>query len=169
MKIHQYIHYTNNLKEIKYKKTILLDTCFIIYELKQGKEKKLENFLKNHEAYITSFNAEELEKITKHKPEIHHALKKLLESDLLKITNIDVKPGQRQKEKEYVQKTEPCLLKIVKDPSDAVLVAAAIKSTSDVLTRDKHHIFKDIVENKLNKYNIKIYNDIHQYENSLTN
>lgn len=169
MILSNYLTHGLQINELKYKRTVLLDTCFIIYELDNGKEKKLENFLKNHEAYITSFNFLELKHVAHKQEHIHKALKRLLDSDTLKVISIDVKPGEREKEVIYANKTDSKILQIIQDPSDAVLIAAAIKSRSDVLTRDKHHIFKAVLENQLKEYKIQVYNDINTYENSLIN
>ena len=53
------------------------------------------------------------------------------------------------------------ILKIVSDPSDAVLVACGILTKSDIITRDKHHLFTVELENFLKRYNIRVLNNFH--------
>ena len=47
-----------------------------------------------------------------------------------------------------------------KDPSDCVLLAAAIKTNSVVITKDKHHLFNAKLENFIKKYDIKVYKEL---------
>jgi predicted nuclease of predicted toxin-antitoxin system len=79
----------------------------------------------------------------------------------LTIININVNPGDRIAEKNFVNSIDPDLLADVPDASDAVLIATAIKTNSIVLTKDKHHLFTTKLENYLNKYNIKVYKEYH--------
>ena len=139
-------------------KPILLDTCFIVYEIKQGNQKKLEEFCEKNDVRITSFNMAELEHVEKHLPHDKKHINKFLKNTNLPTIELDVKPGEHQQEKDYVNKVDNDLLRIIQDPSDAVLVACAIENRCDVLTRDKHHIFSAELENKLNEYGIEIRN-----------
>ncbi|MCF7901524.1 PIN domain-containing protein [Candidatus Woesearchaeota archaeon] len=156
----EFIHQSSTPEKIRNRNTTLLDTCFIINELEKGNEKKLENFCKLNETYITSFNLEELKHVMKYKKEINHQLKRLLEQDTIKILLLPIKPGERKEEINYANKTDQKILQIIHDPSDAVLVAAAIKSNSNILTKDKHHIFTAALENQLEEYKIKIFKEL---------
>ena len=144
-------------------KNVFLDTCFIIHELEEGQEKRLEEFLKENNVFVTSFNHEELMHVTRDIHSIKKSLKRLLDSDAMKIFSVPVSPGNSEAEKEYVESIDAELLKLVPDPSDAVLIAAALKHNADVLTRDKHHIFKAVLENNLKDSGIQVYNDISTY------
>jgi uncharacterized Fe-S center protein len=68
-----------------------------------------------------------------------------------------VSPGDTVAERSFVRSIEPDLLKHIADPSDAVLIAAAIKTRSVIYTKDKHHLFTTKLENYLNVYNIKVF------------
>lgn len=139
---------------------IFLDTCFIIYELEEGKEKRLEEFCRRDDIFVTSFNIAELEHVSKNIPAIEKPLRRLLKSGAIKIFEVPVMPGEKEKEEIYANNADEKILKIIRDPSDAVLIAAAIKNKADVITRDKHHIFKVALENELSNYDIAVYNDI---------
>lgn len=144
--------------EILPDKSFLLDTCFLLYELEKDNEKKLEEFCQEHNVYMTSFNIEELEHVEKRIPNIKHKVKSFLQKKLIKKILIDVHLGETIKEKKYSDETNHNLLKKIHDPSDALLVAAAIRTKSDILTRDKHHIFTSEVENELKKFGIDVKN-----------
>ncbi|NOZ80303.1 MAG: PIN domain-containing protein [DPANN group archaeon] len=136
---------------------LLLDTCFIIYMLEEQQEKAL---LK-HDCAILSFTAEELSFVEQHK--IHDKskvrLRHLLKQEHhLKIIDVDVHPGNPDQERSFVRSIEPGLLENIEDPSDAVLIAAAIRTQSNVLTRDKHHLYTSRLENFLNRYGIEVMN-----------
>jgi len=139
---------------------ILLDTCFIIYELEEGEEKRLEEFCRRDDVFVASFNIAELEHVSKNIPAIEKPLRRLLKSEAIKILEIPVSPGEREAEKKFANDTDEKILRIMQDPSDAVLIAAAIRNKADVITRDKHHIFKTALENELNEYKIAVYKDI---------
>ena len=80
----------------------------------------------------------------------------------LVVLKVPVSPGNYQRETEFVDSIEPELLRIMHDNSDAVLVAAALKTGSMVLTKDRHHIFTAALENFVGKYNIKIVKNLHE-------
>jgi len=136
---------------------ILLDTCFIIHNLAHHK-----NFerLKGQAVAITSFNIEELLHI-EHK--LDHSIRKLIRRFLkkmdFKILELPIHPGEFESERKFVNSIDSELLEKVGDPSDAVLIAAAIKTNSIVLTKDKHHLFTAELEEFLKKYNLKVYKD----------
>ncbi len=140
----------------------LLDTCFIVWICEHGKEKKLQDFINKHKVAITSFNAEELD-------HIHHKLSKHTKTSLRKflhdvknlfLLSVPVLPGNVQEEHSFVRFVLPELDSKERDPSDAVLLAAAIKTGANVLTRDKHDIFNVIISNFLKTYNVKIFNKL---------
>jgi len=139
---------------------ILLDTCFIIYELQEGEEKRFEEFCRRDDVFVTSFNIAELEHVSKNIPAIEKPLRRLLKSGAIKILEISVSPGEQEVEEKFANDADEKILRIIHDPSDAVLIAAAIKNKADVITRDKHHIFKTALENELNQYKIAVYNDV---------
>ncbi|MBI4447419.1 hypothetical protein HY643_00410 [Candidatus Woesearchaeota archaeon] len=138
---------------------VLLDTCFLLNILdhkdKIAKMERIKNLA------MTSFNVEEIIKI-EHK--IDHRLKNEIRKFLKKhdflIVEIPVNVGNRQQEKDFVNSVDEKLLQKVADPSDAVLIAAAIKTHSTVLTRDKHHLFTVELENFLKAYDIQVYNHL---------
>ena len=149
------------LYECNEKDLILLDTCFFINIFDKSQQKHLEEFCDNHNVALTSFNAAELFFNMHHlhektKDHIRHFLKKKLVS----ILDISVNPGTKSHEIAFVELTDPELLKHVSDPSDAVLVAVAIRTNATILTKDKHHLFTSQLENFLNKYHIKVYKEL---------
>lgn len=138
----------------------LIDTCFFIWIFEHHKDKQFEKFLKKNRCAITSFNAEELIHVT-HR--IHDKLKEaerrfFHHSVNLFLLKIPIHPGDKEKEKKYVTSIIPDFNCIEHDPSDAVLLATAIRVHADILTRDKHDLFNAHLENSLKKYNIKIIN-----------
>ena len=140
----------------------LLDTCFIFYMLNQH-EKSLLNFCENKKVGITSFNLEEI-KFNLHKMphEIKNRWRDFNKKAQYQIIEIDVKPGNKEKERNYVDEFDEDLLKIIKDPSDAVLLVTAIKQKANIITRDKHHLFTTNLENYLNGYQIQVLNNLPQ-------
>lgn len=149
-----------NLENVK--NLILLDTCFVINILEH--HKSLDK-LKNKNLGITSFNIEELLHIER---KLNHEIKKMIRN-LFKYSNfcmveIPVHPGNWEEERRFVNSIDEEILKKVPDPSDAVLIAVAIKTKSIVLTKDKHHLFTIILEGFLKKYNLKVYKDLNFLE-----
>ncbi len=142
------------------KDLILIDTCFFISVFKHPEHIKQFSKLKNKA--MTSFNIKELITVDHKLKKLKHPIRKFLENNEFPIINIDVHPGNRQKEEEFIKTIEPNLLKYCKDPSDGVLLATAIKTKSNILTKDKHHIFNAIMENFANKHNINIYKELKQ-------
>lgn len=138
---------------------LLLDTCFIVNTLENPNHVKKLLTLKN--LAMTSFNAEEflhIEHSLSH--EIRKSARKLFTNNNLMIIDIDVHPGDWKKEKVFVNEIEPKLLKDIADASDAVLIAAAISTRSNVLTKDRHHIYTAVLENLANDYNIKVCKEL---------
>lgn len=145
------------------KKTVLLDTSFLIYELNRD-VKALKEFCAENNVLMADFNLIELSNVEKHNHSIKRKAKKFFEERIIRKIVTSINPGEWEKERKYALETDPDLLRYVHDASDAVLVAAAIKSNSDILTRDKHHLFTAELENKLSEYNTKVFNDISSYK-----
>jgi len=145
-----------NLKEAK--NLVLFDTCFVINILEHHKHL---DKLKDRNIGITSFNMEELLHV-EHK--LSHEDKKLIRAFLKHanfcVVEIPVHPGDYEGERAFVSSVDENLLKRVHDPSDAVLIAVAIKTRSIVLTKDKHHLFTVELKDFLEKYNLKVYKDL---------
>ncbi|MBC8501151.1 MAG: PIN domain-containing protein [Nanoarchaeota archaeon] len=142
----------------------LIDTCFFVWIFKHHKEKDFKEFLKNNKCAITSFNVEEFVHIEHH---IHDKVKVCVRKFLHKAENlfvleVPVHPGNAEKEHSFVKSILPELDTEEHDPSDAVILAAAIKTKANVLTRDKHDIFNVRMENFLRKYNIKVLNSFYR-------
>jgi predicted nucleic acid-binding protein len=141
---------------------VLLDTCFFIHTFEHQKEHHLIELMSAHDVALTSFNAQEFllkEHVVDER--VREYARKFLKHHPLTIININVNPGDRIAEKNFVNSIDPDLLADVPDASDAVLIATAIKTNSIVLTKDKHHLFTTKLENYLNKYNIKVYKEYH--------
>ncbi|MEA3378386.1 MAG: hypothetical protein U9Q69_01980 [Nanoarchaeota archaeon] len=149
--------------DIHAKRKILLDTCFLIDAVS-----KHEDLDKLSNAALTSFNIEEILFI-EHKlgHEIKKGLRRFFKKANFKILEVPVHPGNPKSEKNFVASVDKELLEKIRDPSDAVLIAAAILTNSLILTKDKHHLFTTKLENFLNKYNIKVLKDIHSLDMSL--
>jgi len=127
----------------------LLDTCFLIYEFSKGNTKQLEEFCKKEKVAMVSFNLNELEHVLKKKPgPITRHMREFLKENIIKNYAIDVLPGEWEKEKRYVQKYDTDLLRIIPDTSDAIMAVAALKTGATILTRDRHHVFTSITENR---------------------
>ena len=138
-----------------------IDTCLFISVFEHND--KVNDFKKLKNKAMTSFNVQELIKVNKKLGHTKHSIRKFLENaenDELTIIDVGVLPGERETEKQFVNSIEPKLLKHCQDPSDAVLIAAAIKTRSNLFTKDKHHIFNVDLENFANKHNIKIYKEL---------
>lgn len=153
-----------NIKRMKLedaKNFILLDTCFIINILEHHKHL---DKLKDKNLGITSFNVEELLHVEHRlKNEDKRMIRGFLKHPNFCIIEIPVHPGNREEERRFVESVDKDLLKNVHDPSDAVLIAAAIKTKSIVLTKDKHHLFTVILENFLEKYSLEVYKDLNSF------
>lgn len=134
---------------------VFLDTCFLFDLLdRNGK------LLKGYNYAVSSFNVEELLKVSHrlHKDKV--AIRRLLKEHSFVVYDIDVHIGDVDSEKKFVGSVCNELLKLIRDPSDAVLLALALKTKSIVLTKDKHHLFTVQLENFVSKYGIKVYKEI---------
>ncbi|MBU0666795.1 MAG: PIN domain-containing protein [Nanoarchaeota archaeon] len=148
-------------KTLEDKLDYLIDTCFFIWIFEHQKDKQFEKFIEENECAITSFNAEELVYI-EHKIN-HYAkdrLRKFLHNTKLKLLEVPANPGNADSEHLFVKSVLPELDTIEHDPSDSVILAAAIKVGANVLTRDKHDIFNTRLENFLQEYKIKVFNKL---------
>ncbi len=133
----------------------LIDTCSIINLFENNDEKQLldENIA------VCSFNKEELTNIShRHSVNEHlrHRIRKFFEKNDVKIIDVPVSPGNRIEEKVYVDSISTELLKVIPDPSDAVLAACAMSNKADIVTKDRHHLYTAKLENLFNKNNIKV-------------
>jgi len=136
---------------------LLLDTCFLIDMLSR---RKLHELLSAHLA-VTSFNAEELERVARR---LHDDVKEELRRFLkghpsLVVVDVPVHPGDPDGERAFVEEVDDSLLRKVPDPSDAVLAAVAFATRSDVLTKDKHHLFTTALENYVHAAGIHVWKE----------
>ncbi|HIH23725.1 TPA: PIN domain-containing protein [Candidatus Woesearchaeota archaeon] len=132
---------------------VLLDTCFVISELSRHKE--LAGFA------MTSFNADELEHVShrlhdREKEAVRHFLK---QTDL-RILDVPMHPGNWDAEHEFVLRTAPELLRLIPDPSDAILLAVALRTRSTVLTKDRHDLFTAALENYVEKHGVRVLKEL---------
>lgn len=138
---------------------VLLDTCFLANALSNSNE--LVKLKQIKRLAMTSFNAEEFIHIER---KLHHearkAARKFLEENLITIIDINVHPGEWKKEKSFVNDIEPKLLATIEDASDAVLAAVALVTTSNILTKDRHHLFTAALENLSKDYSIKVCKEL---------
>ncbi len=146
---------------------VLLDTCFFIDVFSRGLVSDLSDFCSRNKVALTSFNVEELLHVIK-KNEIPHHVKDHIRhfienNESLFVLELPVHPGNSELEKTFVENADPELLRHVKDPSDAVLAAAALLHKSVILTKDKHHLFTSELVNYLSSkkvFLLKEFNDI---------
>lgn len=141
---------------------VLLDTCFFIHTFEHQKDHQLRELAEKFDVGMTSFNVEEFlfkEHVVDER--VREYARKFLKGHPITVINIDVHPGNRITEKEFVNGIDSGLLAEIPDASDAVLIAAAIKTDSTVLTKDKHHLFTVKLENYMNKYKLEVYKEYH--------
>ncbi len=123
---------------------LLLDTCFLIA---MAAERRLSGLAAPRLA-TTSFNLLELDHVHHHLTgSAKHELRRFLRRGELLVLELPVVPGDRAAERSFVAQVDPSLLREVPDASDAVLAAAALATASDVLTKDKHHLFTTALRN----------------------
>ena len=139
---------------------VLLDTCFFIHTFEHQKEHQLRELTEKYNVAMTSFNVEEfLYKDKVGDERVREYARKFLKTHPITIVDIDVHPGNLIQERDFVKSADQDLLKEVPDASDAVLIATAIKTSSTVLTKDKHHLFTTKLENYLRKYDIQVHKE----------
>lgn len=138
----------------------LLDTSFFISCMEH--HERMEMLLNVPLIAMTSFNAEELIHIERN---LSHSTRKnirhFLKEGKIVVVNVDAHPGDWKGERAFVELADPALLMHVHDPSDAVLIAAAIKTHSNVFTKDKHHLFTVELEEFVKQYDIKVFKELH--------
>jgi predicted nucleic acid-binding protein len=145
---------------------VLIDTCFFIHTFEHQKEHQLKELYDKYNVAMTTFNAEEFllkEHVVNER--VREYARKFLKSHPITLITIDVHPGNRISEKEFVNNIDPDLLKEIPDASDAVLMATAIRTSSTILTKDKHHLFTVRLENYIKKYNLEVYKEYHDLLN----
>ncbi len=153
----------NSLPRTDSDKLVLLDTCFFLDCFTRQQVKELEKLCETRKVAVTSFNAEELVFVLQRNLEHHvkdHIRRFLKDRIDLLVYEIPVHPGDVSSEKKFISSVDENLLKDVQDPSDAVLIAAAIRTNSNVLTKDKHHLFTSRLKNYLRDYNIKVLKEL---------
>ena len=128
----------------------LIDTCAVIDLFQNNNQDKL----LGEDIALCSFNVEELTTIEhRHSMNVRlrHAIKKFLETHFVKVIDVPVHPGQRAEEKKFVSSVDNELLKLIADPSDAVLAACALQQKADIVTKDRHHLYTAKLENMFAK------------------
>lgn len=133
----------------------LIDTCEIINLFELHKEKEL----LSGDIAICSFNRDELTHVShRHKinPHLKHSITKFFEKNKITIIDVPVTPGNNIEEMSYVDSVNKDLLRLIPDPSDAVLAACALQNKASIVTRDRHHLYTAKLENLFNKFNIKV-------------
>jgi predicted nucleic acid-binding protein len=141
---------------------VLIDTCFFIHTFEHQKDHQLRELAERYSVAMTTFNAEEFlfkEHVVDER--VREYARKFLKTHPITLINIDVHPGNRIAEKAFVNSIDVDLLREIPDASDAVLMAAAIKTDSTILTKDKHHLFTVQLENYIKKYNLEVYKEYH--------
>lgn len=138
-----------------------IDTCFLYYIFAHQKDKEFRLFCEEHIVALTSFNIGE---VLFHAHDVNHTFRehfrKFLKSDgRLFRYDMSVSPGDREGEKKFISDFDTNLLEIIPDPSDAVLIVAAMKTKTNVLTRDKHHLFTTKLENYIADFGISVLNN----------
>jgi predicted nucleic acid-binding protein len=139
----------------------LMDTCFLIHAFEIGKAQDLESFCQKHKVGMSSFNLKEI--VLKHHRlhgTVSHHIRDFLKKKRVSSLPIDVQPGERDKERAFVQQFDSRILQIVRDPSDAIILVLALKLHANILTRDKHHLFTTGAKNYLNEYGVKVLNEL---------
>ncbi|RME32050.1 hypothetical protein D6789_00770 [Candidatus Woesearchaeota archaeon] len=132
---------------------LLLDTCFIV---SMAEQQRLDE-VRGPRIATTSFNLGELDHIHHHlHGNVKHALRSFLKRGDLIVVDIPVVPGERERERAFVQSIDASLLREIPDASDAVLAAVALATKSDILTKDKHHLFTTVLKDHFMKYGVRV-------------
>ncbi len=140
----------------------VVDTCFLYYLFEKQHEKAFMETCSEHIVVLTSFTAEEF---LFHSHDVGHEVRERFRHALknglrLFYYELPVKPGDREGEKKFVSEFDENLLKLIPDPSDAVLLVAALTLKADVLTRDKHHLFTTKLENYVYNKGLQVLNNL---------
>lgn len=134
---------------------LLLDTCFVLNMLHKHKLHELFE----REVVLTSFNVEELLHVAKHQSEKAMLRRFIEQHPALAVLDVPVHAGDWAGEEAFVRSVDSALLLQIPDASDAVLIAAAMKTNSDVLTKDKHHLFTTKLTNFLSSEGINVWKE----------
>lgn len=138
----------------------LVDTCFFFWAFQNGKEKDFEKLLDKKIVGMTSFNADEVVlKSHRVNERVREKARKVLrKTQKFYVLDVPVRPGDWAGELKFVKDHVPEFSCAEHDPSDAIILAAAICTGADVLTRDKHDLFNVKMENCIKKYRVKVLN-----------
>lgn len=139
---------------------VLLDTCFFVWAFEHQHERRLEEFCQAHRTALTSFNAEEFLHQHHKFSHIEARVRSFLKARPLALVAVPVHPGDWQAEVAFMRAADPFLPQYVKDNSDGVLLAAAIRTRSNILSRDRHDVFNTQLENFLAHYGIEVRNEM---------
>lgn len=139
----------------------LLDTCFVYYIFEHQKERELIDFCKENDVALTSFTVEEL---LYHMHDVNHNVRERLRylikhSVLLGVVELNVHPGEIDQEIAYVIGVDERLIHLIPDHSDAVVAAAAVKLGANIITRDKHHLFTNVLSDYFKEKNLLVKNN----------
>ncbi len=146
-------------KSLADKGLILLDTCFFVWAFERQREKDLDSLCAARHVAITSFNAEEFLHLHHKFTHIEPRVRDFLKAKPFSLLAVPVHPGDREAEAAFMRETDPYLPQHVKDNSDGVLLAAAIRTRSSILSRDRHDVFNTELENFLQRYGIQVKNE----------
>ena len=134
----------------------LLDTCFLI---SLAEQRRLHHLTSTRVA-PTSFNLDELAHVAHHLSDTtKEELRRFFKHPNMVVVEVPVHPGDRAAEHAFVASVDEGLLAHIPDPSDAVLMAAALRCHADVYTKDKHHLFTTLLENYLCDAGIHVWKE----------
>ena len=145
---------------VERKGLVFLDTCFVFDLLNREKD-----LVSGHPYALCSFNVEELLHVGHKLHKMKTRLRRFLKSHDFLIVDVPVHPGDMKGEKEFVNSVDGELLKHIADPSDAVLLAVAVQTSSTVLTKDKHHLFTVDLVNYLRGRDVHVYKEMKDLSN----
>lgn len=138
----------------------LLDTCFFVHVFEKNYVKDLVRLCREHRVGMSEFNLREF--LNMHHVlhgTMNHHIRNFLKQKLLFRVPFPIHPGDKEAERRYVCDFDEAILKIVRDPSDAILLVQAIRMRASILTRDKHHLFTTLAEGYSHLYCLQILNE----------
>lgn len=147
------------IKGFEEKNLVLLDTCFVFSLLDRNKK-----LLPGYKYGLSSFTVEELLKVGHRLKKFKVELRRFVKDNDLVVIDTPVHIGDWEGEKEFVRSVDPELLKHIADASDAVLLAVALKTSSIVLTKDKHHLFTAELLNYLRDSGVDVFKELKDLE-----
>jgi predicted nucleic acid-binding protein len=139
----------------------LVDTCVLINGFKEvsGAAQRIVRAMQAQDdgfLAITDFNLHELERRGEH--QVVRKVKEAIASGKVPLYSIGVAPGDWTGEKAFERLIDPALVRLVEDPSDAVLIAAAEKFRAEgVITQDRHHLYTSKLWGYLEERHIKLF------------